>query len=211
MKKENVMIVSKSADNFNVLHFLDVYIENTKGFIAGGCFKNIFNKERIKDVDLFFENEADFTISKMYFDRNFSLYSKYYENDNVVAYKDIIADLTIELCKKTYAVPKDMLEMFDFTIAKFAYYDVKTSIPSGQEKIHTKHVLCDDQYFEHLFTKRLVCDDKIMFPVSTFERMIRYAGYGYMPCRETKLKILNSIIGFDGEITLSKSLYDGID
>lgn len=32
----------------------------TKGFIAGGCFKNILSGERVKDIDIFFESESDF-------------------------------------------------------------------------------------------------------------------------------------------------------
>ena len=52
----------------------------------------------------------------------------------------------------------------------------------------------DDKFFEHLHLKRLVIDDKIPFPMSTFERMLRYAKYGYFPCKETKLKIIFVLI-----------------
>ena len=73
-------------------------------------------------------------------------------------------------------------------------------------------VMYDDKFFEHLHTKRLVVDDKILFPMSTFERMIRYIKYGYMPCRETKLKIATAIHETNIEdISVSKSLYEGMD
>ena len=55
-------------------------------------------------------------------------------------------------------------------------------------------IVCDENFFEHLNLKRLVTDDKIPFPMSTFERMIRYIGYGYRPCRETKVKIATAIV-----------------
>ncbi len=63
----------------------------------------------------------------------------------------------------------------------------------------------------------LVVDDEITFPVSTFNRMIRYIGYGYQPCRETKLKIVTELARLDVDNQkdfqeqLGKSLYEGFD
>lgn len=60
--------------------------------------------------------------------------------------------------------------------------------------------------------KRLVTDDKIPYPMSTFERMLRYAKYGYFPCKETKMKIIEAIRELnEREVELSENLYDGID
>ncbi|HEM4745463.1 TPA: hypothetical protein U1397_000160 [Streptococcus suis] len=52
----------KTSDllNYRQLWWLDKFLIGHKGFIAGGCFKNIFNNERVKDLDIFFENENDF-------------------------------------------------------------------------------------------------------------------------------------------------------
>ena len=73
-------------------------------------------------------------------------------------------------------------------------------------------IVCDENFFEHLHLKRLVVDDKIPFPMSTFERMIRYIGYGYRPCRETKVKIATAIHDLsEQEIVTGESLYDGMD
>ena len=53
--------------------------------------------------------------------------------------------------------------------------------------------------------------------MSTFERMLRYAKYGYQPCRETKVKIVTSLAMLDPENQqdfeeqLGKSLYEGMD
>jgi hypothetical protein len=67
-------------------------------------------------------------------------------------------------------------------------------------------------FFEHLFLKRLVTNKNMKFPNSTFERMLRYAKYGYFPCRETKMNIINSIKSNTNESdTISESLYDGVD
>lgn len=47
------MFVEKDIDNFMVLNWLDYYMVGHKGFIAGGCFKNIFCNEKVKDIDIF--------------------------------------------------------------------------------------------------------------------------------------------------------------
>lgn len=40
--------------NYRQLWWLDKLLIGHKGYIAGGCFKNIFNNERAKDIDVFF-------------------------------------------------------------------------------------------------------------------------------------------------------------
>lgn len=59
----------KKADiyNFRQLFFLDKYLMGHRGYIAGGCFKNIFNGEKVNDIDMFFRQESDFLQSKSYF------------------------------------------------------------------------------------------------------------------------------------------------
>ena len=49
--------------------------------------------------------------------------------------------------------------------------------------------------------------------------MMRYIGYGYRPCKETKLKLLNAIVQYVkdnnilefAESDIEKTLYDGLD
>ena len=59
--------------------------------------------------------------------------------------------------------------------------------------------------------KRLVVDEKLPYPVSTFERMLRYAKYGYFPCKDTKMRIIYGIREVEDVKGLSESLYDGLD
>lgn len=54
--------VIDTPDNFWQIRWLDKYMEGHKGFIAGGCFKNILSGERVKDIDIFFESDALFDI-----------------------------------------------------------------------------------------------------------------------------------------------------
>lgn len=83
----------------------------------------------------------------------------------------------------------------------------------GIPETHIEYkILMDDAFFEHLHLKRIVIDKDIPFPMSTFERMLRYAKYGYFPCKETKMKIINALRDLtDEQVELSESLYDGMD
>lgn len=236
------MLVKAERDNFWMINWLDEFMTGHKGFICGGCFKNIFCKEKVKDLDIFFESRGDYDDAVQYFDsmtpgyegddKRDEEYTFFYENDNVKAYKHKRTGVAIELCCKIFGTAEEILKQFDFTITKFAYY--KEEVPDepsfdpfdfdGMEELaeyqemkkpgtHIEYkILMDDKFFEHLHMKRLVLDDEIPFPMSTFERMFRYARYGYFPCRETKMKIVKALRELsDEQVELSESLYDGMD
>lgn len=233
------MLIKQKRENFWILNWLDEFMEGHNGFICGGCFKNIFNHEKVKDLDIFFKSKSDWEDAVQYFDSMTSGYEGddkrpttyyfHYENDNVKAYKHIEKGIVIELCNKIHGTAEEIINQFDFTITKFAYYkeevddetgeeielfeDGFSEIPKEERKTHIEYrVLHDDKFFEHLHMKRLVTDDKIPFPMSTFERMLRYAKYGYFPCRETKMKIIKALRDLsEQQVELSKSLYDGMD
>lgn len=199
------MIITQERDNFYQLKFLDEFMLGHKGFICGGCFKNIFNNEKTKDLDVFFESKKDWDDAVKYYDTQDS-FELYYHNDNVRAYKHIESGIVLELCCKVFGSPQEIISNFDFTIVKFAYF-------KEVDELTTKYmVMYDDKFFEHLHLKRLVIDDLILYPASTFERVLRYAKYGYFPCKESKLKLIKALKDIpNDEIDLSKSLYDGMD
>lgn len=235
------MLVKQERDNFWLLNWLDEFMTGHKGFICGGCFKNIFNHEKVKGLDIFFKNRTDFDEAVQYFDsqsrgyegkdKGTEIYQFYYENDNVKAYKHVEKGITIELCCKIFGTAEDILNNFDFTVTKFAYYKEEVEDETGAEydgvstvlnpdmggykkpQMHIEYkILHDDKFFEHLHLKRLVADNKIPYPMSTFERMLRYAKYGYFPCRETKMKIVKALRDLsEQQVELSESLYDGMD
>lgn len=110
----------KLANQINKVRFLDVYMEGHKGFIAGGCFKNIFNNEKIKDIDMFFECEKDFDEAEECFSEN-EEYVFSYENKNTKAFKNKKTNIRVELVRNTFGTPEELLNKFDFSITKFAY------------------------------------------------------------------------------------------
>lgn len=231
------MLIKESRDNYWMLNWLDQFMAGHKGFICGGCFKNIFNKEKVKDLDIFFKNKSDFEDAIEYFDSKTAGYwvdgdedsqldedeAEYqflYENANVKAYVHKKTGVRIELCSKIFGTAEEILNQFDFTITKFAYYkeeiadeDPFAVMIGGNISTHIEYkILVHDKFFEHLHMKRLVTDDKIPFPMSTLERAFRYAKYGYFPCKETKMKMARAIKSLsDEQLEVSESLYDGMD
>lgn len=45
--------IKNIPENFWSLRFLDQYMQGHKGFIAGGCFKNILSREKAKGCRYF--------------------------------------------------------------------------------------------------------------------------------------------------------------
>jgi hypothetical protein len=203
------MLIEKSVWDYIKVMKLDLYMIGHKGFIAGGCFKNIFMNEKIKDIDIFFENDTDRADAESYYDSNEDYY-EYYKNDKVKAYKHRHNQTQVELVKTVYGTPEEILNNFDFTVAKFAYFKKREKDEDGEEKT-TYKCLIHENFFEHLALKRTVLDDKIPFPVSTFERMIRYTNYGFYPCRETKKKLIEAIYALPELPDVSMGLYNGLD
>lgn len=203
--------INKNIDSVNKVKFLTQYLRGHKGFIAGGCFKNIFKKEKLKDIDVFFKNEDEFDEAVEYYEEFFG--SPYYENEKVVAFK-LRNGLIIELIKYTFGTPEEILNKFDFSITKFALYSKPKLIDEllSEEKIDTTfEVIYHNDFFEHLITNKLVLEKEILFPISTFERTLRYTKYGYGLCQESKVNLLSSILEKGNLDGLSIELYNGLD
>lgn len=203
--------IISAPEHIFALRQLDKFMSEHNGFIAGGCFKNLFNSERIKDVDVFFRSSRDFTASCAKLLSN-SDYESAYESKNVVAFRHKSSGVILEFVKKIFGDPQDIIKQFDFTIVKFAYYKyIEKDDVTGLETATYKAMYHPD-FFEHLHLHRLVIDDKIPYPMSTFNRMIKYIRYGYTPCTETKQKIINAIRSLsEDEVLVPTNFYNGVD
>ena len=197
----NIMDLTKSLPSqLPRLRFLDQFMAHHPGYVAGGCFKNLFLGEKIKDVDIFFEDISGFQAAVKIFEEN-DLYKKAYENDRVTAFRQGGTGIVVELIGSFFNEPGLMIEDFDFSITK-AFY-CKNDETGEYEFYH------HPRFFEHLMNKKLVLDDKILFPLSTFNRSYRYTRYGFGLCGESKEKLILSLQGFNGVVT--SDFYFGID
>lgn len=193
--------------NYGSLRFLTEYIHNTGIFIAGGAFKNALSGEPVRDVDIYGTDSRSIELEIEFFKQNPDRYEPRYNNDNVTAFYDKEKKLIVEVVTGFLGTPKEIISEFDFTIVK-AYINAKLD-----EGDLTFFVSFNNKFFEHLFMKRLVLDNGTPFPASTFNRMIKYVGYGYKPCYETKIELLqliNELPDID-EDELTHSLYAGFD
>lgn len=117
--------VIDTPDNFWQIRWLDKYMEGHKGFIAGGCFKNILSGEKVKDIDIFFESESDFQEAVNLFNdgRHQKEGWKFkYRNEKVYAFQKEGEKVWVEFIESEFGKPEEILRSFDFTVAKMAYY-----------------------------------------------------------------------------------------
>lgn len=219
MVDKEVFITDEPVSNFIKLRQLDQYMIGHKGYIAGGIFKHIFSGEKFKDVDIFFKSRKDYEEANELFKHD-SDYKLKYKNAKVRAYIHKETYVTVELIKHTFMEPLDMIDSFDFTITKFVYYKEEFEVEEdelGKEETEISwQVAYHDRFFEHLMLKRLVIDNdenELIFPVNTFNRMFKYAKYGYFPCRETKAKIIKAMrrIPVFSDDLLTLEMYNGMD
>ena len=188
-------------DVFYKLRFLDQYMAEHKGFIAGGVFKNLFNNETIKDIDIFFQKEKDFKEAVELF-KSKEGFKKYYSNAKVIAFRNKKKGIVIELIKSLFGTPEEVLSKFDFSITRFAY--------AKDDDDGTYYMMYVNTFFEDFVNKKLVIDGELIYPVSTFERSYRYRKYGYGLCKESKVKLIESLKSANTE-DLSQDLYFGLD
>ena len=178
--------IEKSNDELFKVKYLDSYMANHKGFIAGGVFKNIFDGKAFKDIDIFFENKKDFEEGLAHFTKS-NDFVKIYENKNAVCFSKKDSGVKVDLVRGEFGAPEKTISKFDFTVAKFAYFKKES-----EDSVSYTCVFHKD-FFEHLMTRKLVIDNNIPFPVGTFERAFRYKGYGFGMCRESKAKLIESL------------------
>lgn len=211
--------ITRDVIDYPKLRWLSGFLSGHSGYIAGGCFKNIINGEKVKDIDIFFENEKEQVSAKMYFDKNKD-YVFCYQNNKVDAFRNVKNDIVVELIKTKFGTPKDMLNTFDFTITKMAYFIEKILVDGDSEEIINHKIIYHKNLFEDLVMKRIIIDcDKLDMPLGTFNRSLRYTKYGYTMCRNSKLFLVNQILKFAKNNNLeefsiedfSRELYDGFD
>ena len=207
-------VTSDELGNYPQIRFMKEFLIGHPGFIAGGCFKSVFSGGTPHDLDMFFRDMQEYTDAIRYFAENADEYERGYKNKNVESFIHKRTGIRIECVKKVFGEPEAILSGFDFTITKFAFY-VEAEPPSDPDEpwSYTDWVMYHPDFFEHLLMKRLVVDDNLPFPVSSFHRTYKYAASGFLPCRETKLKLIRALRDLPEvkDTDLAKSFYEGVD
>jgi hypothetical protein len=207
MIEPKIFEVRNTIDFKPVWYLKDIIRETACGYIAGGCFKDIFSGKTPKDYDIFFYNEHDYNTT-LYCVDNDAKWRKKYSNDKVQAfYND--DGITIELNHSIFGKPQKVMKEFDFVLDQVSYTESETE---GQyELIYHKN------FFEDLQMKRLTIT-KVSYPLSTFNRALRYTGYGYNLCLDSKIELAKHIMAFDMpktdddiEKAIGGGLYNGRD
>ena len=201
--------IEETSLSFIPCKWVEKHIPLRGSFIAGGCFKDIFTGVRVKDLDVFSKSTDDQKVLLDHIASKPDTYTPYYNSDKVDAFRHT-SGVIVEIVKLVFGEPEEILSQFDFTISKFAYFiEVETDSETGIEK---EKFMCLYHYnfFKDLIMHRVVIDDAMPFPVSSFERMLRYAKKGFFPCRGTKEKIIRGIRELSDLPDISLSLYDGL-
>lgn len=179
--KDEALFRRGTIAEYPILNVLKPYLEGHNGYIAGGAFKDVLDNKMPRDIDIWFETSEDFNAAVRTFGYGGRDYKSNFANDNAYGYRHELG-LNVELIKHQFGYPEDVLESFDFTVAKFAL---------------DQHggIIYHKDYFEHLKAKSLVMEGYAPNPVNTWERTLKYTRYGYKPTLETKGLIIRGIQG----------------
>lgn len=102
-------------------------MEGHKGFIAGGCFKNILSGERVKDIDIFFESESDFqeAIDSFNDEKHQKEGWKFkYRNKKVCAFQKEGEKVWVEFIESEFGKPEEILRSFYYERECDALFDI---------------------------------------------------------------------------------------
>lgn len=193
-------IEKKGLKSFNQLKDLISYLPQAldEFYIAGGCFKDIFENKQFKDIDLFFENHDQFNRAKNIFERS-NDFEPVISTNHCIRFDKINQsnrekEYSVELIHYIYGSPADILDDFDFTVSKFLMHSYK-----DENQFRRFKFLYHDQYFEDLYLKRLVIDHQVNNPMSIFSRVIKYTKYGFNIDKQSKIKLLKALSSLNNE------------
>lgn len=159
----------------NKLSFLNKYLVSDGCFIAGGCFKDILRGKKPRDIDIYFYDKYQYDkCLKIFTSKKFE---KVYENCNALCLLDVSNNTKIELIKKVFGTPKEVMETnFDFTICKFAYYKKNKWF-----MLSYYSVMYHEDFYTHLENRRIHIDGNIKYKKGCIKRIFKYIGYGFIP------------------------------
>lgn len=132
-------------------------------FVAGGALTSVFSNKQINDLDLFFYKEEDFKLMEADFVKRRLEGEKIIitaETDNAVSY--VVNEVRVQLIKKVFGAPKEIIKQFDFTICMAAYDP------------QTETIIMDDNFLYHLAQRTLYLNTELKYPIATLWRVKKY-------------------------------------
>lgn len=174
--------------------------QDLKFFVAGGACRAAFAKEQISDLDIYFEDGTAFKALNDYLDGN---------DDEKMSVIPILSTLNaetysvnavkVQLIKKIYGTPEDIIKQFDFTVCMCAY------IPG-------KGFVMDEHFIEDIAARMLVFNINAKYPINSMWRVQKFEKKGYyLPAVESiKLALCINNLQMKTHFELKEQL-DGID
>jgi len=165
---------------------LDVYLEGIPGYIAGGCFKDLFLGKEPKDIDIWFPSDYSFlSACNIYAEHGYKIIL---ETPNAIAYN--VNGTRVELIRACFGSLENILAGFTFTVTMFGY--------DGARCVYSP------DFFKHLMFKRLYLGGQpdlclSSTPATVMRYMLRYYGYGFTADAETQDKVFMALNGMKGE------------
>lgn len=144
--------------------YLKPLFRKTEAMICGGAVLSTFTGQRISDIDIFFKDEL--VLNK--FKEELSLFDgcELIMDDE---YCSLLKFKTkkIQLIKRFYGTPQEILSKFDFTICQVCY------VPK------TDTFYLHRNFHAHVEEKQIVMNPNMPFPLATINRVAKYISKGY--------------------------------
>lgn len=167
-------------DKNRTIELFNEILEGHKGFIAGGCFKDIFHNKNPKDIDVWFRNQKDFNDALLVFNKNKKM-KFVYETPNSIGFRYHKTQL-IELIKIKNGTPIQILKSFDFDICRIAYV----------KKENDFSLFIEEQAVDSIINKKINILNMITVK-GTLKRIYKYAKYGYEVCPKSMNLMIKEI------------------
>jgi hypothetical protein len=170
----------------NVLQIVTL-LSKTKydsAFVAGGAVRAIYNKEPIRDLDIFSHNRDTFNSAKgilleqkfiqLFENPTLTKFVKYTDEKKVELEIDLVAPRVGEHLL-TVGPPESVIAHFDFTVSRAAITSENTALVDENFETHCKE--------KKLSIAHIVC------PLSTVQRIGKYVSKGYTICTKEIVKL----------------------
>jgi len=161
--------------------FRDVLDAVPNGWIAGGAVRDYFSRTPTNsDIDVFFKSAKDLADGLKSIKK--AKARLLYTHEHVEGF--LLNRKHVQLIKKHFfAGPAETIAEFDFTVCCAAVD-------------HAGEVYTHEHFFEDLAGKRLAINS-LPFPLSTLERLQKYAQKGFLACNGTLMEIAVGIQSID--------------